>query len=217
MAMKKAFFSIKTAVMLAALVGLPVMSFAQLGETVVGTGSGEGGNGIAIGTSTSQQNVTLRVDGSALIRVVNSAAGATSSGISMSLTGATEAGAAILDQTLNSDTRIRLSSLVESGKTRTITAQISPSLEGTDTQLHVLFIKPNTIQPVVANGGTCSVEQDLTDGTVKTVVTGITTCWTGMENATDGYTVRYRYAKDADADALKSENIVVTYTITVEA
>lgn len=208
MAMKKAFISIKTAVLLAALVGLPAMSYAQYGETVLGTG----GN---LGTSTSTQDVSLKVDGSALIRVVNSAENATTSGISMSLTGATEAGAPILDETTNSDTRIRLSSLVESGKTRTITASISPSLAGTDTRLYAEF-ELGTIAPIAANGGTCDDEQDLTDGTSKRMVSGITTCWTGNTAMTDGYVVTYRYAKEENATALQSRNIVVTYTITAE-
>lgn len=215
--MKKAFFSIKTAVMLAALVGLPIMSYAQVegeGTTVVGTGV----NGVAVGTSTSSQDVTLRVDGSALIQVVNSKGG--SAGISMSLTGATQAGAAILDQTTNNDTRLRLSSLVEDGMTRTITASIAPSLEGTDTQLFVTVANPTdpVIQPIPSNGGTSAGEKELTNATTEAalLVTGIKTCWTGRENLTDGYIVTYRYAKKANATALRSENVVITYTITAE-
>lgn len=167
--------------------------------------------------STVTQDITLKVDGSALLAVVNTNATAgTSTAVSMSLTGATQAGAAILDQTTNADTRLRISSLVESGKTRTITATIAPAITNSGTQFFVALTKPGTFQPAVANGGTPAAEQELTDGTTKTVVSGITTCWSGT-GATDGYVVTYRYAKKADATFLQSQNIVITYTITAEA
>lgn len=166
--------------------------------------------------ATVTQDITLKVDGSALLAVVNTNADAgTSTAVSMSLTGATQAGAAILDQTTNADTRLRISSLVESGKTRTITASIAPAITTSGTQFFVALTKPGTFQPVVANGGTPAAEQELTDGTTKTVVSAITTCWSGT-GATDGYVVTYRYAKKADATFLQSQNIVITYTITAE-
>jgi hypothetical protein len=166
--------------------------------------------------STVTQDISLKVDGSAMLAVVNTNANAgASTAVSMSLTGATQAGAAILDQTTNADTRLRISSLVESGKTRTITASIAPDISTSGTQLFVTLTKPATFQPAVANGGTAASEQELTDGTTKTVVSGITTCWSGT-GATDGYTVTYRYAKKADATFLQSKNVVITYTITAE-
>ena len=162
------------------------------------------------------QNITLKVDGSALLAVVNTNASAGSSTtVSMSLSGATQAGAAIVDQVTNADTRLRISSLVESGKTRTITASIAPTLSTSGTQFFVTLTKPASFLPVVANGGTPAAEQELTDGTPKTVVTAITTCWSGT-GATDGYVVTYRYAKNSGATFLQSKNIVITYTITAE-
>lgn len=160
------------------------------------------------------QNIALQVNGSALLAVYNTNLTAgNSTAVSMSLSGATQAGAAVMDQASNSDTRLRISSLVESGKKRTITASIAPSITNTGTQFFVSLTKPDNFLPAVANGGTPAAEQELTDGTSKTIVTDITTCWSGM-NATDGYTVTYRYAKKADATFLQSQNIVITYTIT---
>jgi hypothetical protein len=160
------------------------------------------------------QDIALMVNGSALLAVYNTNANAGSStAVSMSLSGATQAGAAVMDQATNSDTRLRISSLVESGKTRTITASISPSIATTGTQFFVELTKPENFQPAVVNGGTPASEQELTDGTSKTIVTDITTCWSGMDS-NDGYTVKYRYAKKADATFLQSQNIIITYTIT---
>lgn len=162
------------------------------------------------------QNISLKIDGSALLAVYNTNANAgTSTAVSMSLTGASEAGAGIMTETTNSDTRLRISSLVENGKSRNVTASITPNLNNTGTEFFVAFTKPSNFQPAVANGGTCSSEVNLTDGTTKTVVTGITTCWSGT-GTTDGYTVTYRYAKADAATYLISKNIIITYTISAE-
>lgn len=169
----------------------------------------------ASGTSATQ-NISLKVDGSALLAIYNSATGATSTGVSLSLSGATQAGAAMMDETTNSDTRLRISSLVESGKTRSITAQINTNLTSSGTQFFVTLTRPASFQPLATNGGTTAVEQELTDATIKTVVTGISTCWSGT-GATDGYTVTYRYAKRSGATALQSKNIIITYTISGES
>jgi hypothetical protein len=167
-------------------------------------------------STTVTQNINLKVNGSALLAIYNSASGATSTAINMSLSGASQAGAAMEDQTTNSDTRLRISSLVESGKTRTITAQINSSLTSSGTQFFVTLTRPASFLPVAANGGTTAAEQELTDATIKTVVTGISTCWSGI-GATDGYTVTYRYAKTSGATTLQSKNIIITYTISGES
>lgn len=194
--MKKVSFLICVALVASAL---PTVLFAQNPST---------------SASDVTQNIALQVNGSALLAVYNTNLTAgTSTAVSMSLSGATQAGAAVMDQASNSDTRLRISSLVESGKTRTITASIAPAITNSGTQFFVALTKPDNFLPVVANGGTPTAEQELTDGTTKTIVNGITTCWSGMGNS-DGYTVTYRYAKKADATFLQSQNIVITYTIT---
>lgn len=193
--MKKSLFTKSIALLLA--FSMPLIVFAQLGDS----------------GSPVTQNIALQVNGSALLAIYNNATDATSTAISMSLSGATQAGAAISNEATNADTRLRISSLVESGQFRTITASIAPNLNSTGTQFFVTLTKPNTFLPAVANGGTPAAEQELTDGSEKTVVSDISTCWSGLGN-NDGYTVIYRYAKKTDATFLQSQNIVITYTIT---
>lgn len=164
--------------------------------------------------TTATQDINLNVDGSALLAVVNTTPSATGTGISMSLTGATVAGAAILDQTMNNLTRLRISSLVESGKTRKISAKISESLLNSGTELYVGLERPSTFEPLAANGGETAGEKQLTTADVD-VITGIKTCWSGTGD-TDGYIVTYRYAKQDDATFLQSKEITVTYTISAE-
>lgn len=166
--------------------------------------------------TTVTQNISLKVDGSALLAIYNSASGATSTDITMSLSGASQAGAAMIDQDINSDTRLRISSLVESGKTRTLTAQINSNITASGTQFFIALTRPASFQPAAVNGGTTAAEQELTSAAIKTVVTGIATCWSGI-GATDGYTVTYRYAKKAGATFFQSKNIIVTFTISGES
>jgi len=188
---------------MALLIGsaLPIIAFAQ--------NPSDGGAVV-------NQSIALKVNGSAMLAVYNTNANAGSStAVSMSLSGATQAGAAVMDEASNSDTRLRISSLVESGKTRTITASIAPAITNTGTQFFVKLDKPANFLPSVDNGGTPASELELTDGTSKTIVTDITTCWSGFAS-TDGYKVTYRYAKKANATFLQSQNIIITYTITAE-
>lgn len=170
--------------------------------------------GASSGTVT--QNLNLKVDGSALLAIYNTNANAgNSTAISMSLTGASEAGATVYSEATNSDTRMRISSLVENGKTRNITASISPNLNNTGTELYVNLTKPTNFQPSSNNGGTSAGDINLTDGSNKTLVSGITTCWSGTATY-DGYTVTYRYLPVAGTTYLISRSVVVTYTITAE-
>lgn len=163
------------------------------------------------------QNLALTVDGSALLAVfgTDGSAGVENGGpntVAMSLAGAGVAGAVVQTTATNETTRLRISSLVENGKTRTITASILPVMTGSGTTLSLELIKPTNFQPAAINGGTSAGPKDMTDGTTQTLVTGITTCWSGT-TLTDGYTIKYVYAKAADAVALISRSPVVTFTI----
>lgn len=166
-----------------------------------------------VGTSggTAAQNLSLTVEGKALIAVVNTAAANTN--VSLSLTGASVAGEAMQTVTTNSDTKLRISSSVEDGTTRKITAQISPNLTATNTELFVELVNPANFLPDPLNGGDGSGEVNLTDGTAVEVVAGIKTCWSGT-TPSSGYGVTYRYAKKAGATYWTSGTTVVTYTIT---
>jgi hypothetical protein len=163
------------------------------------------------------QNLALTVDGSALLAVFGTDAtqgveNGGSNSVAMSLAGAGVAGAIVQTVAVNEATRLRISSLVENGKTRTITASILPNLVGSGTTLSLELIKPTNFMPAAVNGGTTAGPKDMTDGTTQTLVSGITTCWSGT-TLTDGYTIKYTYAKAADAVALISRSPVVTFTI----
>lgn len=163
------------------------------------------------------QNLALTVDGSALLAVfgTDGSTGVENGGpntVAMSLAGAGVAGAVVQTTATNETTRLRISSLVENGKTRTITASILPVMTGSGTTLSLELIKPTNFLPAAINGGTSAGPKDMTDGVTQTLVTGITTCWSGT-TLTDGYTIKYVYAKAADAVALISRNPVVTFTI----
>jgi hypothetical protein len=159
----------------------------------------------------------LQVDGSALLAVFNTnPVEAGSTGVALTLAGATVAGAEVETEAVNDDTRLRISSLVEAGNKRRITAGVAPTLSGTGTQLFVTVANPGDFLPLAANGGTTTGEQEITlASTAVNVVDDITTCWSGTGND-NGYVVTYRYIKTDGATALVSRDIVVTYTITEE-
>lgn len=161
------------------------------------------------------QNLSLTVDGSALLAVVGTGENIASPNVSISLAGAAEAGAEVMTTAENQSTRLRISSLVESGKTRNISASIAPALTGAGTTLSLELIKPATFAPAAANGGTSTGIKDMTDGSTNDLVTGITTCWSGVADG-NGYTLKYVFGKAAGATALISRDIVVTYTISDE-
>lgn len=188
-----------------ALIALLVVPFMANGQ-IVGPNSV---NGVVT------QDLKLTVAGSALLAVVNTNTNATSTDIALSLTGAAVAGDAIQTEASNSDTRLRITSLNEDNKKRTITASILPSLAGTNTQLFVTLTKQASFLPAAENGGTTQPEIELTT-TAADVVKDIMTCWSGT-GATDGYIVTYRYAKVANATFVISRNTRVTYTISAEA
>jgi hypothetical protein len=192
--MKKA--TISKVLVLAACFSTPILTIAQ----TVGPSGG-----------TATQNLSLTVEGKALIAVVNTAAANTN--VSLSLTGAAVAGEAMQTVITNSDTKLRISSSVEDGTTRTITAQISPNITATNTELFVQLTNPGNFGPDPLNGGTGSGEVNLTAGTAQTVVSGIKTCWSGT-GATNGYGVTYRYAKKEGTTFWSSGATTVTYTIT---
>lgn len=182
--------------LLTALLSTPLLTIAQ---TVGPSGA------------TATQNLSLTVEGKALIAVVNTVAANTN--ISLSLTGAAVAGEAMQTVVTNSDTKLRISSSVEDGTTRKITAQISPNLTASNTELFVELVNPGDFGPDPLNGGTGAGEKNLTAGTAQDVVTGIKTCWSGT-GALNGYGVTYRYAKKAATTYWSSSTTVVTYTIT---
>lgn len=154
-------------------------------------------------TRSASQPVTLQVAGSALLAVSGPP-------VRLQLAGAAEAGDAIADKVDNSDSRLRISSLVNDGESRCITAKISEALVGTE--LYVGLEEPNAHFVYPENKGSLSAPKKLTNESEATLVEGIGTCWSGKEDG-DGYIVKYTFKAIPNAPVLKSATITVTFTI----
>lgn len=151
--------------------------------------------------------VNLAISSSALLRIVT---GAT---LSLSLGGATEAGAPVQEVASDSTGRLRISSMVTS-QTRTITAQISPDMTSTNTELLVQLKTPNINFTNFANKGLLQTTPALLTSTgATTLITGISTCWSGIETD-DGYPIRFTFRRKALATSFSSPGaITVTFTL----
>jgi hypothetical protein len=162
---------------------------------------------VAQDTRTVTQSIDLQVAGSALLSVAGPP-------VKLILAGAVEAGDAIQQQAENDLTRLRISSLVNNGEKRSITAKISETLVGTT--LHVELKDPNANFVYPENGGALLGEKTLSNELEVTLAEGIGTCWSGKTDG-DGYVIRYIYRAIPNAPILRSATITVTYTITTVA
>ncbi len=153
------------------------------------------------------QSIDLQVAGSALLAVAGPP-------VKLILAGAVEAGDAIQQAAENDKSRLRISSLVNNGETRAITAKISEALVGTT--LHVELKEPNGNFVYPENRGSLTGEKLLSNETEVTLAEGIGTCWSG-KTEDDGYVIRYVYKAIPNAPILRSATIIVTYTISTVA
>jgi len=153
------------------------------------------------------QSIDLQVAGSALLAVAGPS-------VKLILAGAVEAGDAIQQAAENDKSRLRISSLVNNGETRAITAKISEALVGTT--LHVELKEPNGNFVYPENRGSLTGEKLLSNETEVTLAEGIGTCWSG-KTEDDGYVIRYVYKAIPNAPILRSATIIVTYTISTVA
>lgn len=151
------------------------------------------------------QNVSLQVAGSALLAISGPA-------VTLQLSGAAVAGDVIAESVENSASRLRISSLVNGGEKRSITAKISEELVGT--QLFVELKEPNSNFIYPENKGTLKGQQLLGNETDITLVDNIGTCWSGKADE-DGYVITYTYKAIPRAPVLKSATITITYTISL--
>lgn len=149
------------------------------------------------------QSVDLQVAGSALLAVSGPP-------VQLILAGAVEAGDAIQESAENQETRLRISSLVSDGESRSITAKISEALVGTTLEVELKEPNGNFVYP--ENRGSLTGQKMLSNETDVTLAEGIKTCWSGKTDG-DGYVIRYIYKAIPNAPVLKSTTITVTYTI----
>lgn len=151
------------------------------------------------------QDVSLQVVGSALLAISGPA-------VTLQLSGAAEAGDAIVESVENSSNRLRISSLVNEGEKRAITAKISEALVGT--QLFVELQEPNSNFVYPESKGTLKGQQLLSNETDVTLVEEVGTCWSGKAEG-DGYVIKYTYKAIPRALIFKSASITITYTISL--
>lgn len=150
-----------------------------------------------------KQNIELQVAGSALLAVAGPP-------VKLILAGAIEAGGAIQESVENDFTRLLISSQVNSGELRNISARISEPLVGTI--LNVELKDPNNHFVYPENRGTLTGTKQLSDNADVTLAEGIGTCWSGTA-ADDGYVIKYQFKAIPNAPILKSTTITVTFTI----
>ena len=132
-------------------------------------------------SETTSHKVNLHLDGTALL-------GIATGDIEMQIDGVTEAGAALNKASENSDTRLRISSLAESGVYRLITVKMSKVLSGTE--LTVQALPPVTTN---FNGEAGKYSEMVTMNTDdKVIIDNIGTCWSGTDE-NDGYVIKYTY------------------------
>lgn len=156
-------------------------------------------------TNVATQPVSLQVSSSALLAVKGPP-------VILRLAGATEAGDSIGTEAVNSDSRLRISSLVASDEFRSISATISEPLVGTE--LYVEFGEPNANFGIPEQKGTLKGIQLLSSTSEVILVDEIGTCWSGKE-ADDGYVIKYSFKAIKGAPILKSADVTVTYTISL--
>jgi hypothetical protein len=150
-----------------------------------------------------KQEVVLQVAGSALLAVAGPP-------VKLVLAGAVEAGGAIQASVENDLTRLRISSQVNNGEVRNITAKISEPLVGTT--LHVELGQPNGNFVYPESKGTLTGLKELSDQTDVTLAEGVGTCWSGTADG-DGYVIKYQFKAIPNAPILRSATITVTFTI----
>jgi hypothetical protein len=158
-------------------------------------------------TNVAANAVTLTGNGSALLAIKTGA-------VSLSLSGATEAGAAIQTVAADSTTRLRISSLVDGSTKRNITASLSAQPVGTELLISVKA--PNAHFYASENQGTLLSNVNLTTS-AQDIITGIGTCWSGYADMDDGYVIKYTYQLKEGATNLQSASVTVTYTLTEPA
>jgi len=161
--------------------------------------------GNAADSRVATQEITLQVAGSALLAISGPP-------VVLQMAGAAEAGDSISQRVENSDTRLRISSMVSGEERRSISAKISEDLVGT--RLYVALLSPNENFANRGQMGELKGEQLVTSVNEITLIEGIGNCWSGKQDG-DGYVIKYSYRPEEGASILKGGNITITYTISL--
>jgi len=156
-------------------------------------------------TNVATNNVTLTVNGSALLAIK------TGTNINLSLSGATEAGAAIQTIAADSTTRLRISSLVNGTLTRSISAKLNADPVGANLIVSVqapttAFLSGTDVK------GSLLPNVTLSSITANNIITNIGTCWSGTVDDS-GYVIKYTYKMIDGATVVTGASVTVTYTL----
>jgi len=138
--------------------------------------------------------------------------------ISLQLTTAI-AGEAVKQSISDATARLKISSIISEGQTRTISAKITTGSVPAGTTLKLIALTPN-----IKFGGTAGAlvgtDVTLSTGAANSIITGIGSCYSGTE-ADDGYTLKYTWGLDNPAgnygQIRASTGSLVTITLTLSA
>jgi len=182
------------------------------------------------GGTSQTQTVNMSVSSSNLIRIVNMTADPSNGGnvgditIDLTLSGATEAGAAVSPIAADSSTRLRMSCFTPDQESRKIQASITSGGNFAESHSSLQLALRAPVGSALQNfrnyvgGANTGVGTLITLGDnagnkqAQTLVSNITTSWSGT-GIGDGYEIYYRYAAEEGQSALRVDPIVVTFTI----
>jgi len=136
--------------------------------------------------------------------------------VTLSLSSAAYAGEAVATALSNENTRLRITSLVGTGVTRKVEAQITTGTLPVGTLLQVEALA--AIQNFIGVAGTSSGVQTLISTGAVAVQTAIGSCNSGTEVA-DGYVLKYTFSEDADpltSAVAGGAAVTITYTLVEE-
>ena len=136
--------------------------------------------------------------------------------ISLELTTAI-AGQAVLSSKSDSTARIKISSVIAEGKTRTLSAKVTVGTVPSGTELKLVARNPNA--SFVGTKGALGTETVLT-ASDSPIITQIGSCYSGVADD-DGYVLRYTWgllaAAGSYANVRASSGSLVTVTLTLSA
>jgi hypothetical protein len=182
---------------------------------------------LAADTNESSQTVSMTVNGSNMIKVMNASEAGPNPGtttVSLTLSGASEAGAAISPVAADSSTRLRMSCLTVGSETRLIKAQIQTGggdFTGKQSRLQLALKTPTNTTNFTnyTTNASTGINTFITLGdndgnkiAAQSLITGIKTSWTGT-TAGDGYVIYYKYSAYEGQAPSAVANVSVLFTI----
>ena len=154
-------------------------------------------------------SVTLNLGESALLAIKTG-------NVNLNLSGASEAGAAISMAAADSITRLRISSSVSTGKTRSINVSLSTGSIDGGSSLLVKALPVENFSGDAAHYGTPLAEVELlANASNGMLINNIGLCWSGT-GADDGYKIKYTLKKPAGATFSNGRTVTIVYTLSGE-